>query len=606
MVLTPESPNAGKGEAAPRGAKKTVAEREEARIGLLTLIACGIGLASGLIAFALYHLIGLMTNLFYYQRFDFSFASPQFNHLGLFAILLPASGGLIAGLMIKYGSPRIIGHGIPETMESVLLNRSKVEPKVGVLKAVSAAVTIGSGQPFGAEGPIIQTGGAFGSLLGQSISMTGAERKILLASGAAAGMAATFDTPIAAIMLAIELLLFEFRVKSLVPVAIASAIGAWMHILLISPNPLFETPTFNFGGLSAFPFYVGLGLVCGVIGSVLSRSLYKTEALFGKVKLNQPWLPAVGGLAVGAIGLAVPQVLGVGYDVITGVLNGQYLIGVVVMILVAKAAAWLLAMGSQTSGGTLAPLFLIGGSVGFLFGSGVASGAPWLGLVPSAFAIAGMAAVFGTASRAPFTSIIFALEVTKDYQGVLPVIVTVVIAELVGEALMDDSIMTQRLAQRGLKVRHIYDYNPLRMMRVKSVMSSPAVSVNSEMPALEMYKLASSHVQPYGSKKQVIVVQDGRPVGVVNQERLLEGASKADSSTKVGDVCAKDFQTISEDEFAYEGLRRMSMKNVSFLVVVDERGNLAGYLSQGDLSRAARSKIEDETLVEPPKYLNFG
>lgn len=410
---------------------KTILEREDSRIGLLTLLAVAIGFAAGFIAFALYHLIGLITNLLYYGRFDFSFASPQFNHLGPIVVLLPVFGGLVAGLMIKFGSPKIIGHGIPETMESVLLNRSKIEPKVGVLKALSAAVTIGSGQPFGAEGPIIQTGGAFGSFVGQSISMTGAERRILLASGAAAGMAATFGTPIAAVLLAIELLLFEFRVKSLVPVALASAIGAWMHIYLISPQPLFQTPAYNFGALPSLPFYAGLGVVCGVLGSALSRGLYKTEGLFTKVRVGQPWLPAIGELAVGVIGFAVPQVLGVGYDVITSVLTGQYVLSVVLMILVAKAVAWLLAMGSQTSGGTLAPLFMIGGSAGYLFGAGVHTALPGLGVASGAFAVAGMAAVFGTASRAPFTSIVFALEVTGDYKGVLPIIVTVVIAELV-------------------------------------------------------------------------------------------------------------------------------------------------------------------------------
>lgn len=580
-------------------------EREESRIGLLTLLACGIGLAGGIIAYALYHFIGLITNLFYYGRFGFSFVSPQFNHLELLVIIPPAVGGLAAGFLIKHGSPKIIGHGIPETMESVLLNRSKVEPKVGVLKAVSAAVTIGSGQPFGAEGPIIQTGGAFGSFIGQSISMTGAERKILLASGAAAGMAATFDTPIAAVLLAIELLLFEFRAKSLVPVAIASAIGAWMHITLISPQPLFQTPAFSFGGLSAFPFYVGLGIVCGVAGSALSRGLYRTEGLFGKVRLGQPWLPMVGGMAVGAIGFAVPQMLGVGYDVIAGVLNGQYVVGIVAMILVAKTVGWLLAMGSQTSGGTLAPLFMIGGSLGLLFGTGVASAAPWLGLVPSVFAIAGMAAVFGTASRAPFTSIVFALEVTKDYQGVLPVIVTVVIAELVGEVLMEDSIMTERLAQRGFRVRHIYDFNPLRMIRVRTVMSSPAVSVDCEMPLKDLRKLARSNAQPYGGKKRIIVTKDGTPFGVVDYELLLGGTPYADPSVKVGDICARDFEKIPETEFAYDGLRMMAMRNVSFLAVVDSKGALVGYLSQGDLTRALRGKIEDETLVEPSKYLGF-
>ncbi len=598
MTCAPLGPPEG---SATHAAKRTVLEREEARVGLLTLIAGGIGVAAGFIAFALYHLIGFITNLFYYGELNFSFASPEFNHLGLLAILVPAAGGLVAGLMIKFGSTKIVGHGIPETMESVLLNRSKIEPKVGVLKAVSAAVTIGTGQPFGAEGPIIQTGGAFGSFVGQLVAMTGSERKILLASGAAAGMAAVFGTPIAAILLAIELLLFEFRAKSLVPVAIASAIGAWMHIYLISPQPLFQTPAYAFGGLNSLPFYVCLGLICGVLGSVLSRGLYKTEGLLGKARLGQPWLPMVGGLAVGVVGLAVPQVLGVGYNVITGVLDGQFVIELVALILVAKAIAWLLAMGSQTSGGTLAPMFLIGAATGYLFGVWAVSAYSALGVVPAVFAVAGMAAVFGTASRAPFTSIVFALEVTKDYQGVLPVVITVVIAELVGEALMDESIMTERLAGRGLRVRNYYEYNPLRQVRVGSVMSTPASAVEADSTVGELSKLMSSRDHPFRLRKRVVVVQDGRPVGVIDRDQAYAAASVSPAS-RVGDACTGAFERILEDEFAYEGLRTMTLRGVSFLVVVDKEGRLAGYLSQGDLTRALKGKVEDETVVEGPKY----
>jgi CIC family chloride channel protein len=305
----------------------TVAEREEARIGMLTLLSAGIGFASGFIADALYRLIGIFTNLFFYGRFDpfatVSTALPQYNTLGPAVVGVPAVGGIIAGLMIKYGSPKIAGHGIPESMEAVLLNRSKIEPKVGLLKAVSAAVTIGSGQPFGAEGPIIQTGGAFGSFIGQRIRMTGSERKILLCSGAAAGMAATFGTPIAAVLLVVELILFEFRVKSLVPVGVASAIGAWMHVYLISSKPLFQPAApISFGGLDSLPFYVALGLLCGVVGTALSRGLYETEDLLARLGLHQPWLPTLGGFAVGVMGFVVPQILGVGYDIITSILSG--------------------------------------------------------------------------------------------------------------------------------------------------------------------------------------------------------------------------------------------------------------------------------------------
>jgi chloride channel protein, CIC family len=583
---------------------KSTEEREESRIGLLTIYAGGIGFAAGFLAYVLYHLIGFLTNLFFYQKLDFSFVSPENNQLGLFVILVPSFGGLIAGLMIKYGSRKIVGHGIPEAMESVLLNRSKIEPKVGILKAASAAVTIGTGQPFGAEGPIIQTGGAFGSFIGQIPRMTGAERKILLASGAAAGMAAVFGTPISAVLLVIELLLFEFRVKSLVPVGVASAIGAWMHIYLISSQPLFQTAAFNFGGLNTLPFYVILGLLSGLLGTVLSKGLYKSEDFLRKTKLPQPWLPAVGGLAVGIIGFAVPQILGVGYNVITGVMNGSYTIDIVVMIMLAKAVAWVLAMGSETSGGTLAPLFLIGSSTGFVYGTIVLRAFPSLGVVAGVFGVAAMAAVFGTASRAPFASIVFAIEATGDYQGVLPIILTVVIAELVGEYLMEESIMTEKLARRGMRVRHIYDYNPLRQMGVSKVMTQPVSTVVSDASVVDLYRRMSSDDADLGKRNRLVVVDHGKAVGVVDRRMLFEAASHADPTLRVGTVCDRDILNVEEDELAYEAFRQMSLHNKKFVIVVDKNGSPKGFVSSGDLIRAFKGKFEDETFVEKSSWLS--
>jgi H+/Cl- antiporter ClcA len=577
--------------------EKTAEDREEARIGLLTLIAGIIGFCAGIIAYLLYHLIGLLTNLFFYQKLDTSFASPQYNHLGPLAIIVPAIGGLIAGLMIKYGSTRIIGHGIPEAIESVLLGKSKIEPKVGVLKALSAAFTIGSGQPFGAEGPIIQTGGAFGSLIGQLISVTGSERRILLACGAAAGMAATFGTPISAVFLIIELLLFEFRVKSLVPVAIASAIGAWMHIYLISPKPLFATPTLNFGGIDTLPFYVILGVLSGILGTVLSRGLYKMEDVFRKLPLSQPWLPMLGGLAVGIIGFAVPQILGVGYDVISSLIGSNVTWELAVLILLAKAAAWIIAMGSQTSGGTLAPLFMIGSALGLVYGTGVVALFPGLGILPGVFAIAAMAAVFGTASRAPFASIVFALEVTQAYQGVLPVIVTVVIAELIGEYAMTDSIMTEKLTRRGMRVSHIYEFNPLRQIRISNLMS-PLVAVDAKERVMDVFREMNTPHHPFAGRKRLVVLKDGAPIGVISRTKLFEGASTADPQLLVEQACSKSFVKIQENEFGFEALRLMSLNDVAFLVVVNEEEKAVGYVSRGDLIKAQRDKVADDTIIE--------
>ena len=580
----------------------------ESRIGLLTPVAVGIGFVAGGIAFVLYHLIGLFTNLFYYQDFSFSFVSPSNTHLGWIIVVIPVIGGLVAGLMIKYGSTKIIGHGIPETMESILLNSSIVEPKVGILKALSASFTIGSGQPFGAEGPIIQTGGAFGSFVGQLVDLTGSERKILLASGAAAGMAATFGTPISAVLLVVELLLFEFRVKSLVPVGVASAIGGLMHVLLISPKPLFVTPAYSLqlspSGLAALPFFAVLGLLCGVAGSGLSRALYKSEDIFRRLPLGQPWLPMIGGLATGVIGLAVPQILGVGYNTITDILNGRVVIELAAIIIVAKAAAWIFAMGSQTSGGTLAPLFMVGSALGYVYGVAIVGAFSALGLVPGIFAVAGLTAVFGTASRAPLASFVFALEVTQDFQVVIPIMITMLVAELVGEYLMEETIMTERLARRKLRVRNLYEYNPLRQLRVSQIMSTPLVTVDPKRKMLDVYKLMNQPGHEYWRRKRVVVSGgDGKACGIVERESLhqaiahLESLENSQEAT-VGEICSKSFGTIREDEMAYEAMVLMTLNDLPGLVVVDRTDKAVGYVSRGDLIRAQKKKIFDEAVIQ--------
>ena len=588
--------------------QKTQVGLRESRVGFLTLLSIAVGLVAGVIAFILYHLIGLFTNLFYYQRLSFSFVTPSGTHLGLLIVAIPVIGGMGAGLMIKYGSNKIIGHGIPETMESVLLNSSIVEPKVGVLKALSASLTIGSGQPFGAEGPIIQTGGAFGSFVGQLVDLTGSERRILLASGAAAGMAATFGTPISASLLVIELLLFEFRVRSLLPVGVAAALGGAMHVLLITPQPLFVTPAYSLQlsstGIAVLPLFAVLGVLCGITGSVLSKGLYKSEDVFRRLPLGQPWLPMIGGLCVGIIGLEVPQILGVGYSTITDMLNGHVLFELATVILVAKACAWILAMGSQTSGGTLAPLFLIGSSLGYLFGVAISGPLSDLGIVPGAFAVAGLAAVFGTASRAPFASFVFALEVTQDFYIAIPVVIAVLVAELTGEYLLEDTIMTERLARRKLRIRNLYEYNPLRHLKIAQILSTPLVTVGSREKALDVYKKMNQPGHEYWSKKRIIVVTpDDKAIGVVDREYLHHSIEHLESLDNSQDATIEEFTSdsflrVKESEIAYEALVLMSLNDLPGLVVVDGSDTAIGYLSRGDLIRAQKDKIFDERVIQ--------
>src|SRR6266576_724018 len=337
------------------------------RLLCVSLLAAVVGLIACIVAFLLYNLIGLFTNLAFYHVWSFHFRSPADNQLGAWAIVIPVVGGIMVGFMAKYGSPKIKGHGIPEAMEAVLTSKSRIEPKVALLKPISAAIAIGTGGPFGAEGPIIQTGGALGSLVGQFLHTTAVERKVLLACGAAAGMSATFNTPIAGVILAIELLLFEFKSRSFIPLVIASTIATAVHMQLLGPGPMFQVGHVDFAIPRALPFYLILGPICGLAAIVLSKSLYWVEDLFEKLPVDELWWPAIGALGLGILGFFVPRVFGVGYDTIGDILNGHLVWKILLVVMIAKFAALVISLGSGTSGGLLAPTFMWSAAMGGLF-----------------------------------------------------------------------------------------------------------------------------------------------------------------------------------------------------------------------------------------------
>ncbi len=445
------------------------------RIVTISVLAACVGVLAGFLAFLLYNLIGLVTNLFFFHRVRFDLPSLQTNPIGAWIFVLPVIGGIVIGLMAKYGSSKIRGHGIPEAMEAVLFNRSRIAPRVAILKPISAAIAIGTGGPFGAEGPIIQTGGAMGSLLGQALHVTASERKVLLACGAAAGMAATFSTPIAAVVLALELLLFEFKSRSFIPLVIASSIATNIHLWLMGRGPMFSVHPLDFALPRALPFYAILGILCGLAAVAFSAALYWVEDLFEHLPVNEVWWPAIGGLCLGVIGYFVPRVLGVGYDTITDILDNNLALKILLLVLIFKALALLVTLGSGTSGGLLAPMFMISAALGSVFAVGINLLIPSAHLSPGAFALVAMGAVFGAASRSTFAFIIFAFEITRDYNSVLPLMMVCVIADGVAVLLMQNSIMTEKLARRGLRIHQEYETDVLQSATVKECMSAPAL-----------------------------------------------------------------------------------------------------------------------------------
>ena len=580
------------------------AQPAQFRMFLISVLAAGIGLIAGLIAYVLYDLIGLFTNIAFYHRIAFEFISARHHQLGLWVIPVPVVGGIIVGFMAKYGTPKIKGHGIPEAMEAVLVNRSRIEPRVAVLKPLSAAIAIGTGGPFGAEGPIIQTGGAFGSLIGQALHTTASERKVLLACGAAAGMSATFNTPIAGVILAIELLLFEFKARSFIPLVIASTLATALHMQLLGAGPMFKVASMDFGVPRALPFYLVLGVACGLAAVGFSKLLYWTEDQFEKLPVDEVWWPAIGALGLGVIGYFVPRVLGVGYDTIGDILNASLGWKMLVIVMVAKAVALVISLGSGTSGGLLAPMFMSGAAMGGLFAAAVDGVFPAAHLSPAAFALVAMGAVFGAASRATFSFIIFAFEITRDYNAVLPLMLVSVIADGIAMLLMPRaSIMTEKLARRGLYIHQDYEADVLRQMMVAETMDKAAPTIPADMKVGELSDRITRH-DPEISRHQGLLVVDpkGRLVGIITRGDVVRALDKDPrGNATVLEAGTREVIVTFPDEQLAEASAKMLRNNLGRLPVVDRNDPrcIVGYLGRPGIMAAHLRRLEEEHIREP-------
>jgi CIC family chloride channel protein len=504
------------------------------RVWLLSGVALFIGVGATFLAVILLRLIAISTNLFYYHRFSSVTVSPAGSSLGYWMILVPVIGGLLVGIMARFGSDKIRGHGIPEAIEAILLNRARVDPKIAILKPISAAIAIGSGGPFGAEGPIIMTGGALGSLVAQWIHLTDAERTTLLVAGAAAGMSATFATPVAAILLAVELLLFEWRPRSLVPVAVASATAGVLRVYLLGAGPLFAMPVIT--SVHRVQFSLGaviLGALVGLIAAGMSRMMYAFEDMFEHLHVHWMWWPAIGGLGIGVGGLFFPRGLGVGYDNIAELLHGNAPMALIVGILVAKSLMWAFSLGSGTSGGVLAPLLMIGGAVGAL--AGHLAHAP---VEMQAFwALIGMGSMLAGSLGVPLTAILFSLEVTHCLPALLPLTMGCIAAYLVTALLMPRSILTEKLSRRGYHLTREYGVDPLELVIVSELMSPvprvDGLQAKAGLPELFTYadntcRGAAELMATEGVASIPVVDRATRSVsGTLTLQDLLRGRSKA-------------------------------------------------------------------------------
>ena len=580
-----------------------LAEPAQFRMVLISFLSAGVGLIAGLIAYLLYNLIGLFTNIVFYHRVVFAFNSARNNHLGAWVIVMPVIGGVIVGFMAKYGSPKIKGHGIPEAMEAVLINRSRIQPRVAILKPISAAIAIGTGGPFGAEGPIIQTGGAVGSLIGQLVHTTASERKVLLACGAAAGMSATFNTPIAGVILAIELLLFEFKSRSFIPLVIASTIATAVHMQLLGTGPMFTVAAMDFSIPRALPFYVLLGGLCGLAAVGFSKLLYWTEDQFEKLPIDELWWPAIGAIGLGIIGYFVPRVLGVGYDTISEILNANLALKLLVVVMLAKAVALVVSLGSGTSGGLLAPMFMSSAAMGGVFALGVDRIFPGAHLSAGAFALVAMGAVFGAASRAAFTFIIFAFEITRDYNSVLPLMLVTVIAAGIAMLLMPSgSIMTEKLVRRGLRIHQDYEADMLQQMSVSQTMDPEVPAVPGDMWLVDLADRIARR-DPDVSQHQALFIMggDGKLAGVITRGDVFRALDKdSTQSMTVLEAGTRDVVVTYPDEALHDASAKMLLNNIGRLPVVDRKdpGHVVGYLGRHGIMAARLRRLDEEHVRE--------
>lgn len=561
------------------------------RVLWICLLAMVLGSVVALVAKLLTALIGLVTNLAFYGRISTEFSSPAGNHLGLWVIVVPVLGGLVVGAMARWGSRAIRGHGIPEAMEQLLLNESRIPPRMTWLKPVSSAIAIGTGGPFGAEGPIIATGGALGSLIGQLLHVTADERKTLLAAGAAAGMAAVFSAPISSVLLAIELLLFERRARSLIPVALAAVIGTGVRYVLEGNEPIFAMPTVATPTLSAVATYIVMGVITGVVSVGITKLTYAIEDGFEKLPIHWMWWPALGGVVVGAVGYVMPATLGVGYTNIAALIAGQIGFAGMLSLCLMKLLSWSVALGSGTSGGTLAPLFTVGSAMGGVLGVLCVQYLPWLQVDPRVAALVCMAAIFAGASRAFLTSVVFAFETTQQPHGLLPLLGACAAAYLVSGLLMRNTIMTEKIVRRGVRVPAEYTADYLERISVGEACSRDVVSLAATQTLDDVRAWLATEAAPAKHQGFPVIDAQGCLLGVVTRRDRLR--ADADAAHTVQSLLHRPSIVVREDHTLRDAADHMVQADVGRLVVVARDGRMVGIVTRGDLLKAHAQRLRE-------------
>ncbi|HRJ71956.1 MAG TPA: chloride channel protein [Terrimicrobiaceae bacterium] len=569
-----------------------------ARLLLLAVLAAGIGSGMAVVSAGLLKLIQLITAVAFYGRIGLA-ESPADNSLGPAVILVPVAGALIIGFLARYGSPAIRGHGIPEAMEQVLENASRIPARITFLKPLSAAISIGTGGPFGAEGPIIATGGAAGSLLGQILPVSASERKALLAAGAAAGMAATFGSPVSALLLAVELLLFEFNIRSLIPVAIAVSCATLLRTAWMGGAPVFAMPALSAPTIPAFAACLVVAAIMGAAAYVISRAVFFCEARFEALPLHWMWWPALGAMAVGCIGYLDPRTLGVGYSNITDNLSGSGALQAIAILTGLKFLSWCIALGSGTSGGTLAPLMTIGSGLGWMAGVLLQGAVPTVD--PHLTALLGMACIFGAASQAMLASAVFAFETTGQSPALFVLLAGCAVSVWVFRALGKTSIMTEKIARRGISVPTGYSADIFAHTKVAAVMDRNPATVPSTMRLTELAGRVGRHDPALGHHPAYPILDaEGNLSGIVTRGDIFRALATAGGEETVRDCATTELACVSPSDSLRRALEILWSRQIGGLPVVhpNHPEKLIGYLSHRGIL-AAYDKNFHEELRQP-------
>ncbi|HLI23324.1 MAG TPA: chloride channel protein [Acidimicrobiales bacterium] len=610
-ALIPESPKPGTdnaGDMSYLGAERRPRGTPERALGDFTTtpavlrmvpLAIVVGALAAGISLALLDMIGLFTNLLYYQRVSVHLVSPNANTLGALAVVIPVGGGLLVGLMARYGSEQIRGHGIPEAMENILINGSRVQPRLAILKPVSSAISIGTGGPFGAEGPIILTGGAVGSIVGQLFRLTATQRRALLVAGAAAGMSAVFGTPVAATLFGVELLVFEWKPRSMILIALASATADGLRMVmasagLLSPQPLFPVPPHAVLGGVVLAGAAAIGIATGLGAWLMTQAVYRCEDLFKQLTgyVHWMWWPILGGLIIGLGGLVDPRALGVGYNTIHTELLGRLGLQALILLFFVKMIIWAAGLGGGTSGGILAPILMMGAAIGGAMGHALP------GTSAGVFALIGMAGSLGGVTRSPFTAVVFSFELTHDQNSILAILVAATVAHLVSVLTLKRSILTEKVARRGFHVMREYAVDPLEATFVREVMSTDVYTVEPTMPLAELYRSLPEGSQERRQRLYPVIDAGEKLVGVVPWSAVL--SARSDGQALVQDAMLTPKVLAHPDEILRGVADRMAAFGVGALPVVARSApeRIEGLVTEFDLLEARQKLLEEERHAE--------